>query len=100
MYEKVMKIAPNNSAAFFDMGILKFLAQFEFVIYKRAERKEKRKFADYVLRLLQEDYVRIVENWKLIKRKCGLPFMHRAAIDLFVLKYRILYRKRISRERR
>ena len=95
MYEKVMRMTPYNSAAFFDMGILKFLAQFEFVIYRRAERAEKRKFKDYVIRLLQDDYVRIAENWRQIRRKCRLPIVHKAAIDLFVLKYRMLYESRI-----
>ena len=98
MYEKVMKITPYNSVAFFDMGILKFLAQFEYVIYRRAERAEKKKFKDYVMRLLQDDYVRIVENWRQIRRKCGLPLVHKAAIDLFVLKYRVLYGERIGRD--
>lgn len=95
MYEKVMKITPYNSTAFFDMGVLKFLAQFEFVIYRRAEQAEKKRFKDYVVNLLQDDYVRIVENWKQIRRKCGLPIVHKAAIDLFVLKYRVLYGKQI-----
>lgn len=96
MYEKVMEITPHNSIAFFDMGILKFLAQFEFVIYRHAERAEKRRFADYIMRLLRYDYVRIVENWKQIRRKCGLPLTHTAAIDLLILKYRILDRKWIG----
>lgn len=95
MYEKVMKITPYNSKIFFDMGILKFLAQFEFVIYRRAEHTEKRRFNSYVLGLLQDDFIKIVESWKKIRRNCGLPFTHKAAIDLFVLKYRLLYGKRI-----
>ena len=95
MYEMVMKITPYNSAAFFDMGILKFLAQFEFVIYRRAERAEKKRFKDYVVNLLKDDYIRIAENWKQIRRKCELPIVHKAAIDLFVLKYRMLYESRM-----
>lgn len=94
MYEKTAGSTTNNSKIFFDMGVLKFLAQFEFVIYRRAERAEKRKFASYVLQLLQDDFTGIVESWKQIRKKCGLPFMHKSAIDLFVLKYRMLYGKR------
>lgn len=99
MYEKIMKIKPYNSEAFLDMGILKFLAQFEFVIYRQAEQAEKRKFTDYVMRMLRDDYGRIVVNWKQIRRNRGLSFMHKAAIDMFVLRYKILYRKQFRRER-
>lgn len=96
MYEKVMKITPYNSRAFFDMGILKFLAQFDSVIYRRAGYDEKKKFTAYVMRLLQKDYACMVESWKQVRRKCGLPLTYQAAISLFVLKYRMLYGKRIG----
>lgn len=97
MYEKVMKLTPYNSKLFFDMGILKFLAQFEIVIYRHAERMEKKKFTSYILRLLQDDYTRMTESWRQLRRKCGLPLLHKVAIDLFVLKYKILYGIRIRR---
>ena len=100
MYETVMGMTPYNSKIFWDMGILKFLAQFEFVIYRRARCEEKRKFTSYVVRLLKDDYARMAESWRQIRGKCGLPLTHRVAIDLFVLKYRVLYGTRIKRERR
>ena len=62
------------------------------MIYRRAERAEKKRFKDYVVKLLQDDYIRIVENWKQIKGKCGLPIEHKVAIDLFILKYRRIMR--------
>ncbi len=95
MYKKITESTLNNSKIFFDMGVLKFLAQFEFVIYRRAERAEKRKFTMYVLRLLKADYANMINSWKLVKKKNVLPLTHRVAIDLFVLKYKLLYEKRI-----
>lgn len=99
MYKKVMEMTPYNSREFFDMGILKFLAQFEFVIYRKAERKEKKRFTDYILNLLQNDFNVMMKNWKRIRKVCGLPLIHRAAIDLFTVRYRHLYVKHGGRER-
>ena len=42
MYNKICSIETVNSRTFFDIGVLKFLAQFEFVIYRQAERTEKK----------------------------------------------------------
>ena len=96
MYNKVAECKPYNSKPFFNMGILKFLAQFEFVIYRRASRAEKKRFRLYVQQLLQDDYAEMADSWKQIRRTCGLPLSHKAAIDLFVLKYKVLYARQIG----
>lgn len=84
MYEKVMESGPYNSRMFWDIGILKFLAQFEFVIYRNADRREKRRFHTYVYKLLGEDIVAMRHEWKKLKHNIGLPMLHKIAISLFV----------------
>lgn len=93
MYNKICSIETVNSRAFFDIGILKFLAQFEFVIYRQAERTEKRKFREYVLLLLGDDYADMIGSWRMNRKKCDLPFWHKVAIDLFTLRCSELHRK-------
>lgn len=91
MYKRVTENTLRNGKDFFDMGILKFLAQFEFVIYRKADHNEKRRFANYIVSLLRDDFSRMVKNWRRLRKKCGLPITHIAAIELFIIKYRRLY---------
>lgn len=87
MYQIVAEMSPKNGKAYFHMGILKFLAHFEFVIYRNVDFEEKKKFSAYVCELLNDDFKDIMDDWKLIRKKCDLPFIIKRAIDLFVLKY-------------
>jgi len=87
MYQEVGEMSPKNSKIYFHMGILKFLAHFEFVIYRNADSEEKKNFSAYVCGLLNDDFKEIVVDWKIIRKKCELPFVIKRAIDLFVLKY-------------
>lgn len=97
MYEKVMEATPNNSKYFYDLGILKFLAQFEFVIYRYVDRNEKQKFRQYILTVLQDDLLLMIEEWKVMRKKVELPVWHKAAIQLFVWKYHKIYKLKADR---
>jgi len=86
MYNKVRNIETINSRAFFDMGVIKFLAMFKYVIYHKAEQTEKKKFNKYVHRLLDSDMNRIKNEWKMLKRNIDLPLTHKIAVSLFLIQ--------------
>lgn len=95
MYQEVTEISPKNSRVYFHMGILKLLAQFEFVIYRNAASEEKKNFSAYICGLLKDDFKEMTDDWKAIRKKCDLPFVIKGAIDLFILKYsRILLKNK------
>lgn len=88
MYHKIRNIRMVNSREYFDFGILKFLAHFEFVIYRNAAKEEKVYFQNYLYELLKDDFGQMVVNWKKIKTKMDLPMTHKVAIHLFIMKHR------------
>lgn len=95
MYQEVAEVSPKNSRVYFHMGILKFLAHFEFVIYRNAASEEKENFSTYICGLLKDDFKEMTDDWKAIRKKCDLPFVIKGAIDLFILKYsRILLKNK------
>lgn len=95
MYQEVSKKSIKNSRVYFHMGIFKFLAHFEFVIYRNAASEEKKNFSAYICELLKDDFKEMTNDWKTIRRKCDLPFVIKGAIDLFVFKYsRILLKNK------
>ena len=83
MYLKVKKMGIRNSKIFYDIGILKLFAQFEYVLYKDADQKEKEKFHSYISRLLKDDFGDMQSEWKQYRRKIDFPFTHKFAISLF-----------------
>ena len=85
MYRKVKSSAVENSMEFFDFGILKFLAHFEFVIYRKVDKIEKEHFRQYIFHLLGKDLKYILLSWKRIRTSIELPMLHKFAIQLFVL---------------
>lgn len=88
MYHKIRNAGIVNSREYFDFGILKFLAHFEFVIYHNATKSEKKHFKCFVCELLKDDLRSMVISWKKIKSKLDLPIIHKIAINLFIMKYR------------
>ena len=88
MYQRVREQPVWNSREYFDIGVVKFLAQFTFVIYKNAESEEKNRLKRYIVELLQEDWTIIVSDWKKHRKSTQFPFAHKMAIELFLLKYR------------
>jgi len=88
MYKKVKSSVMENSMEFFDFGILKFLAHFEFVIYRKADKTEKDKYHNFLYELLKSDFSLMVKNWKKIRRQVNLPLIHEIAIDLFIMKHK------------
>lgn len=86
MYNKLRCVEMTNSRAFFDIGVLKFLAMFKYVIYFRADGCEKKKFNKYVHSLLDSDFNRMKLEWKDRKRSIDLPLTHKIAILLFLIQ--------------
>lgn len=97
MYKRVAKISPKNSKCFYDLGILKFLAQFEFVIYRYADKNEKERFTRYVYNILQDDFFIMIKEWKAMRKRVELPVRHKIAIQLFISKYSRLYKIRADK---
>ncbi len=87
-YNKVREIELTNSKAFFDVGVVKFLAMFKYVIYRKADRTEKKRFNEYVHRLLDRDFNRILGEWKKLRTNIDLPLMHKLAVSLFLIQLR------------
>lgn len=98
MYREVKARTAWNSREYFDIGVIKFLAQFTFLIYRNAESEEKNRLKKYIIELLQGDWISMVSAWKSYRRNIQFPFVHKAAIELFILKYqkimRMHYKKR------
>lgn len=86
MYYKVQKREMTNSRAFFDMGVIKFFAMFKYVIYLRANRTEKKRFSEYVHRLLDRDFDRMRIEWKNLRKNIDLPLTHKIAVSLFLMQ--------------
>lgn len=87
VYKKVQDSESVNGRDFFDMGVLKLLAMFKYVIYCKADRREKKKFSRYVYQLLICDISRMKDEWSRMKKNIELPFTHKIAISLFLAQF-------------
>ena len=88
MYKKVKIVQVENSMDFYYLGVLKCLAQFEFVIYRKADKDEKEKLKKYICQLIGTDLEQMISSWKKIRSQIELPLSHKCAIELFIFKYR------------
>lgn len=86
MYFKVKNMKPVNSKIFYDIGVLKFFAQFEYVLYKKADKEEKEKFHIYISRLLKNDFFEMQCEWKHYKKNIDFPLTHKVAVSLFCMQ--------------
>lgn len=93
MYRRLLVLDLYNSKEFYYFGILKFLTQFEFGIYRHADRKEKRHFHQYNCSILTDRFTDIVKAWQKLKGKIDLPILYKVAIDMFIVKYRLFILK-------
>lgn len=89
MFDSIEQERVINSKIFFDIGVLKFLSQFQYDIYKNANLKEKRKFREYVCKLLKRDFKEMVKEWHNIRNQIDFPLVCKLAITLFCIQYRI-----------
>ena len=88
MYKRIKKEDVENSLIFYYIGILKFLALFDLVIYRKASQDEKTRFAQYLHDLVGKEYKSMVDVWNRSRMKVKFPVLHKIAIQLFVWKYR------------
>lgn len=77
----------HNSREFYDIGIVKVLANFEFVIYRRTDSNERKAFNKYVKELIKDDKNIMLQEWKMHRRSIQFPVWIKFAIDLFWVKY-------------
>lgn len=92
MHKKLKRCTLTNSRMFYNMGVVKFLAQFEFDVYRYAGKDKRKKFEEYVCRLLDDDWECISMEWKKYGKAIQLPLLHKLAIGLFIYKYRRIKR--------
>lgn len=85
---RVFKGETENSIHFFYIGVLKFFAHFRYVIYLKASKKEKMRFFKYVERFFDDKFEVINMEWKKRKRGIELPYIHKMAIEVFLLEYK------------
>lgn len=84
VYEKVGNLEVVNSREYFHMGVIKLLAMFKYVIYRKADKSEKKKFNKYVHRLLDGDLNKMKKEWNQMKKSIDLPLTHKIAVSLFL----------------
>lgn len=87
MYQNVKGKFVSNNREYFDIGVLKFLAQFTFLIYRNAEQEEKDRLKKYIVELLKSDWKTMIFEWKKYRRHIHFSLVQKAAIDFFILKY-------------
>ena len=97
MYCRVNKLDLVNSRLFFDIGILKFLAQFEFVLYRKASKKEKDRFHIFIYTLLKDDFNRMCQEWRRLYNNIDLPLTNKLAISLLLLRYKWFRKYELNR---
>ncbi|MBQ9991385.1 MAG: glycosyltransferase family 2 protein [Lachnospiraceae bacterium] len=93
MYTRVRNSQIENSIEYFDFGILKFLAHFDLVIYRKADRDEKNRLYYFLYKLIAVDFRTILTNWKKIRGKIVLPWTYKVAISIFTKKINIVIQK-------
>lgn len=84
IYSQVRNLKATNSRMFFDMGVIKLLAMFKYVIYRKADRNEKKKFNEYTRTLLDTDFIRMKSEWIKLKKNIELPLTHKMAVSIFL----------------
>lgn len=91
VYLKIKNAETENSKSFFFIGVLKVLAQFEYVLYRNADKKEKDRFHAYIMHLLKDDFDKIQAEWDCFKRNIDFPLTHKIAISFFCRKIKKYY---------
>lgn len=89
MYHNIRNRKVENSLDFWYIGILKFLAFFRFIIYRRTSRTEKKRFFLYIQELIGDDFNDMLFVWRKKRGYIDLPHIHKMAIDIFILYYKI-----------
>lgn len=86
IHYKIINANTENSRVFYSIGVLKFLAQFEYVLYRNAGKEEKEKFHTYIVDLLKDNFDEIWREWNSLKGNIDLPLTHKMAISFFCRK--------------
>ena len=87
MYLANKEYVSNNSKEQFIIAVIKSLAMFEFVIYRKADKKEKDFFHSYIFRLMHDDWEYAVSVWKRHILRINIPLTIKGAISLFIIKH-------------
>lgn len=89
MYFTNKDYVSNSSKEQYIIAVLKSLAMFEFVIYRKADKKEKVYFSKYVSKLMHDDWEYAVGIWKRHILRINIPWTIKCAISLFIIKYSV-----------
>lgn len=76
-----------NGRDFYVIGWVKAMAHFEYVLYRNADREEKKRYGEYVSRVLRESFPDAVSIWKRYWLHISLPLRHRVAMWMLLRKY-------------
>ncbi len=85
MIERIEREGVVNSRAYYDVGILKVLAHFYYVIYRKAPKAVKKDFDAYARAVIGRNFARMSRHWWRILGRIDLPLAHKGAISLYVL---------------
>lgn len=76
-----------NSREYYAIGWLKALAHFEYVLFKNADAKDKKKYEEYVTRVLIESFPDMDKIWSQHFAHITLPLKHKVAMWMLLRKY-------------
>lgn len=85
-YRRVTKNEIVNSSIEFYIGVLKFLAQFDIVLYRKAPKSEKKQFIVNIKKILGDDLITIRRVWRRERWRIDYPIVYKIAMDLFCIK--------------
>lgn len=81
----------HNSRAFFEFGILKMFAQFDLVISRGMNKREKQKLIAFFNSFFKEYLPNYGDSWREVKKKSkNIPIFIKLAIDIFCIKMELL----------
>ena len=69
---------------FFDIGVIKFLAQFYLVLFRKMPKEERINFENRVKEIVDFDFKEIKAIWKKVRWRIEFPLAHKVAIDVFL----------------
>lgn len=86
-YNRIKKEGIKNNRKYLYMAMLKMFALFEYKLYRKASKTEKKYFADYISAEYNDDLTAMKKEWWRLIWKIDLPIQHKVAISLLCLKY-------------
>lgn len=83
---KIGKHDSHNSREYYEVGVLKFFAQFYYQLGFGAEKSKKRQLMHYFREYIKTNCPTYKDSWKYVRKNCDIPLNIWGAIELLVIK--------------